>query len=151
LPVVAALACAGELGAGGEKESGVSQRDAAEIRRVAAGMIEAWYGGDAEKMAGVLDDNLAKRGVITDPKTGVSSFLFADKKKMVEGARRGGGGVPQAEWDIQVQILDQAERMATVKVVSAYLIDVCQLAKLGDRWQIVNVLWTTRGAPPWMK
>jgi hypothetical protein len=130
-------------------ETSVSQKDAVAIKRVGVEMLEAWYGGDGEKMARVLHDDLAKRGVLTDPKSGTTAIHFANKKQMVEGARSGIGRIPKEEWAIRATILDQDEKMATVKVVSAYLIDVCQVASVGERWQIVNVLWTSRGTPPW--
>jgi hypothetical protein len=134
-----------------KSEASVIQQDAVEIKRAGTEMLEAWYGGDGEKMARVLHDDLAKRGVLTDPKSGATAIRYANKAQMVDGARSGVGKIPRDEWAIEATILDQGEKMATVKVVSAYLIDVCQVAKVEDQWLIVNVLWTTRGTPPWFK
>ena len=70
--------------------------DTSEIERVCGGMVEAWYGGDAEKMESVLHPDLAKRGVLTDEK-GSPVIRFADKAQMVEGARRGVGRIPREQ------------------------------------------------------
>jgi hypothetical protein len=120
-----------------------------EIQKPCVEMLEAWYGGDGDKMAAVLHDDLAKRGVLTDSSTGEAVIRFAGKRDMVEGARRGLGRIPTEEWAIHAEILDRHENMATVRVSSAYLIDVCQVAKVAGRWVVVNVLWTTWRAPPW--
>ncbi len=39
---------------------------------------------------------------------------------------------------------DMMETMAIIKVTSAKLIDICQVAKLESGWQVVNVLWVVR-------
>jgi len=123
--------------------------DTAAIERVCRDMLEAWYGGDAEKMAGALHHDLAKRGVIVDPESGVTTLRFANKDQMVEGARSGRGRIPRDTWNIHVTILDASRNMATVKVLSEYLLDICQVARIDGRWQIVNVLWEPTKTPPW--
>lgn len=120
-----------------------------EIKRPGIEMLEAWYSGDAEKMARVLHDDLAKRGAITDATTSRTVVRFALKADMVEGARRRLGVIDRSEWDISATILDVDQNIATVKVVSKYLVDICQLVKLDGEWKIVNVLWRPRGTPPW--
>jgi hypothetical protein len=127
----------------------VQGSDAVDVTKPCVDMVEAWYAGDPEKMAAALHDDLAKRGVIQDPATGATSLRYADKSAMVEGARKGGGRVPPERWDIRARVLDRDERLATVRVDSVYLTDVCQVALVGDRWVVVNVLWTNRGTPPW--
>ncbi len=122
-----------------------------QIKAVCAGMLEAWYGGDGQKMASVLHRDLAKRGIIRDPDTGQTRFAHTGKEAMVEASSKGIGKIPRPDWAIQTTILHQYENLATVEVKSAYLIDICQVAKIDGEWKIVNVLWTPWRTPPWFK
>ncbi|MDH4156202.1 MAG: nuclear transport factor 2 family protein [candidate division Zixibacteria bacterium] len=121
----------------------------AAIEKVCASMLRAWYGGNPVEMESVLHDDLAKRGVVEHPRTKKSVISHSGKKEMVEATRSGIGKIPEGEWAIETTILDYSETMATVRVRSAYLIDICQVAKIGDEWKIVNVLWKPWRTPPW--
>ncbi len=115
-----------------------------EAERVCAQMLEAWYGADPIKMDQVLHAGLAKRGVLRDPGTGVVRLIDADKERMVEGASLGYGRMPRKDWDIETRVLWRHGDMAGIEVVSAQLIDVCQVALIEGEWQIVNVIWKER-------
>jgi len=114
-------------------------------------MMQAWYCGDPELMQRVLHDDMAERGIYNDPVTGRSSVRQWGKAQVVEGTRRGDGILPQEQWNIEATILDATETIATVKVRSAYLVDICQLVKIDEQWKIINVLWTARRTPPWLR
>lgn len=92
---------------------------------------------------------LAKRGVIFNSLSNEIIISHSGKKKMVEATDKGTGRIPEDEWAIETTILDYSENMATVKVNSAYLIDVCQAVKIGDECKIINVLWKPWRTPPW--
>ena len=121
------------------------------VEEVCAGMLRAFYGGEPDLMEHVLHDSLARRGVLTDPNSGKVALRHAGKSQMVEAARSGLGKIPADEWNIETTVLDISETMATVRVESAYLLDICQLAKIGGRWKIVHVLWTAWRTPPWFQ
>ncbi len=127
-----------------EADETTSSFDPRTPQQVCAQMIEAWYGGDGEKMAGVLHENLAKRGVLENSETNQAFVMLHSKEDLVAGASQGVGILPPGEWDITIETLDVMETMAIVKVTSAKLIDICQLAKLESGWQVVNVLWVVR-------
>lgn len=129
----------------------LSREDLHEIARVSRGMLEAWYGGNEQQMDEVLHKDLAKRGVVRDSNSGQISVSFATKADMVQGARDAVGKIPRERWNIEVTVLDATDSMATARVKSEYLLDICQLAKINGRWQIINVLWETIKTPPWLK
>jgi len=51
-----------------------STDDDAAIKATALNYIEGWYQGDAARMESALHPELAKRMILTDPKTGRSQF-----------------------------------------------------------------------------
>lgn len=120
-----------------------------EIEKVCAEMVRAWYDGDPDLMQDVLHDDLAKRGVLSDPESGHTVIGNATKTQMVEAAREGIGKIPKKSWAIDVTVLDASEKMATVRVKSAYLVDICQVVNTEKGWKIINVLWTAWRTPPW--
>ena len=56
------------------KPSGASESDLAAIKQTALDYIEGWYEGSAERMERALHPELAKRIVITDPKSGAAGW-----------------------------------------------------------------------------
>ena len=54
--------------------------------------------------------------------------------------------MPADQWAIEAETVDLSEFLATVKVTSVHLVDVCQLGKVDGEWQIINVLWTLRSS-----
>jgi len=118
------------------------------IRQAALDYMEGWYEGNPDRMERSLHSDLAKRSVVSLPKTGreVLDHLSADM--MIEYTRGGGGkekisGKPQ----IDVRILDMAQSIASLKVTSPHYTDYLQIAKLNGEWKIVNVLWNRRPKP----
>jgi hypothetical protein len=61
---------------------------------------------------------------------------------MLRAPAEGRGRIASPEQDRRdVEVLDQTDSMATVKLVSVRFVDYLHLAKRDDRWKIVNVLW----------
>ena len=54
------------------------------------------------------------------------------------------GPRPQFARTIEITVLDLADNIASVKVVSEPFVDYLHLAKLDGRWSIVNVLYEDR-------
>jgi hypothetical protein len=64
---------------------------------------------------------------------------------MVAFTQEGGGSdAPESEKTYEITVLDVFRHIATAKVLSHPYMDYLHLAKLNDRWLIVNVLWELR-------
>lgn len=115
--------------------------DEAAIVASATDYIASWVDGDRERMARCLHPALAKRAV-EDPSGGrldLDESPFAD---MVDAAGR--RPRPEVGLDYEVAVLDVSDGIATVKVRSRPYVDYLHLARFGDRWLIVNVLYRVR-------
>ncbi|MEN8182269.1 MAG: nuclear transport factor 2 family protein [Myxococcota bacterium] len=137
------------MAAGPSEASAQSAEDSAAVRATALDYIEGWYTGDAERMERSLHPQVAKRIVHIDPVTG-SSLVATSALELVGQVRAGGGsGAPPEERRTDARVLDIFEDAASVRVDAGGWIDYLHLARFGDRWLIVNVLWEWRGEGPW--
>jgi hypothetical protein len=129
---------------------GMQARDQDRIVGSAVEYVEAWLHGDADRMASCLHPALAKRRVV-DADSGALALDEAPFGYMTTTAV--GGAKPHGS-ELAVTIFDVSEGIATAKAVSESSVDLLHLARFGDRWLIVNVLWEdrpradTRGTPP---
>jgi hypothetical protein len=116
--------------------------DETAIREVARGYLESWLDGDAGRMRSALHPMLAKRGLDYGPDAAPTDLHHLDTEYMVESAGRG----PRSQYgrDVEVTILDVADNVASVKVVSEPFVDYLHLARIDGRWRIVNVLYEDR-------
>ena len=116
--------------------------DESAIRDVARAYLESWLDGDGERMRGALHPMLAKRGLDYGPDSAPTAIHHLDTDYMVASAGRG----PRSQYGrtIEITILDLADNLASVKVVSEPFIDYLHLARLDGRWSIVNVLYEDR-------
>jgi Putative lumazine-binding len=103
--------------------------------------VESWLDGDAERMASCLHPALAKRAVV-DPDAGTLDLEEAPFADMTTTAVEGGPKPYGRELDIE--ILDAVDGIATVRVLSEPWVDLVHAARFGDRWLIVNVLYEPR-------
>jgi Putative lumazine-binding len=111
------------------------------VTQAATDYIESWLDGDNDRMAACLHPALAKRRV-KDPASDDGELLEVAFSDMT-GLAGPQDGVAR---DYEVTVLDVSAATASVKVTSAPFIDHLQLAQVGDRWLIVNVLYERR--PP---
>ena len=116
--------------------------DEAAISEVARAYIESWLDGEAGRMGSALHPMLAKRGLDYGPETAPIGIHHLDTEYMVESAGR--GPRPQYGREADVTILDLADNVASVKVVSEPFVDYLHLARIDGRWWIVNVLYEDR-------
>jgi Putative lumazine-binding len=124
------------------KPSGASEADLAAIKQTALDYIEGWYEGSAERMERALHPELAKRIVITDPKSGRSRLDQMGAMTLALGTRsRASSPTPREKRQNDVTVLDVFENAASVKIVATDWIDYLHVAKFNGRWVIVNVLW----------
>jgi len=107
------------------------------IRAVALDYIEGWYEANATRMDRALSPHLAKRRIVS-----AEEIWHIDKPWMVSATGEGRGKLDDPDAGRrEVTILDRTGRMASVKVVAEAFSDYLHLAKTGDAWSIVNVLW----------
>ena len=121
-----------------------SAMDSAAIRATALDYIEGWYTADAERMERSLHPHLAKRFVEKLPNGGVR-LTETSALELVQQVRNGGGSAtPATDRRTDVQILDVFQGVASVRVDAHGWIDYMHLARFGEDWRIVNVLWEIR-------
>jgi Putative lumazine-binding len=116
------------------------------ITRTSRDYIEGWYTADVELMQRCLHPELVKRTIAYDAQQ--ETWLLrppTTASMMAEYTRDGGGSdAPEAERTFELTVHDVFRHIACVKVVSRDFMDFIHLAKLNDRWLIVNVLWELR-------
>lgn len=109
------------------------------IRRACADYIESWLDGDVERARRCLHPQLAKRRV----KDASGTLHEVPTEDMLADAA---DGPKQAvARDYEVTVLDVARDVATAKVLSEPFVDYLHLARVGDRWVIVNAIYEWRG------
>jgi hypothetical protein len=116
-----------------------SKADVEAITQTVLDYAESWHTGEYQRMERALYPNLAKRILRPHPKTGNPVIEWMDAAELIESARgsAGDGGNPP---EITIAIYDVFQDIATVKGFLG-CIDYLHLAKVGGRWQIINVLW----------
>jgi len=133
--------------ANAQQMSGANDEEAA-IKKPALDYIEGWYAGDAARMESALHPELAKRMILTDPKTGHSQFNHMGAMQLVQNTRRGGGSkTPKEQQTKEITILDHFNNAAVVKIVASGWIDYLEEAKVNGEWKIINVLWELKPRP----
>ena len=125
----------------------MSDGAAAEVDRLAivetaTDYIQGWLDGDVERLRRCLHPDLAKRTVDGSGRSGEPSIRTTTQPMMLEFTAAGGG--TDQHQGFEIEVLDHYGDIATVVVRSAPYVDFLHVARLGDRWQIVNVLWQPR-------
>ena len=99
---------------------------------------EAWIDGDRDRMTACLHPALAKRTLVG----GGSLHLEETPFEVMTG---GAVDAPkQVGRDLDVTVLDHADGIASARVISEPFVDLLELARFGERWLIVNVLYQDR-------
>ncbi len=127
LGVLAVLATVISASAGAEK-SAVSELSA--IEQACRDYVEGFYESSGSRIESGVYTGLVKR---TPENNGLRETT---REKLVEVAK-------SKKWvkpEVRVEIFDVYKDIASAKVTSDF-IDYVQLAKLDNRWQVVNVIW----------
>lgn len=119
-------------------EGAVSPEDREKILASARDYIEGWLDGDADRMARCLHPALIKREALADDPSAAS----ITRDQMVEATQAGRG--TKLERPYSVKLLDAFGDIATVSVFSSAYMDYLHLARSGDEWLLLNVLWQRR-------
>lgn len=145
LIAVAALLALGAQAPSAVAAQDVVARDAVASRAIEHSALEfeeAWYTGDATRMAAVLHPSFTMRHVGTDASTGRSTLdQDVDAQELVKLTRQGRGVVPAAMQRHDVTVLDVYANAATAKIATWYGVDYLQLARWNGRWLIMSVVW----------
>ncbi|HET7312711.1 MAG TPA: nuclear transport factor 2 family protein [Mycobacteriales bacterium] len=108
----------------------------AAIAAVVEDYFGAWFTGDVERMRRALHPDLAKRGVVD----GLLGFNTA--QSMVEATEAGAGTRHDpSKRAIDIHVTHVHGSIATAIVTGPIYVEYVHLARLDDRWQIVNTLW----------
>ena len=123
-----------------------SPEDLEAINAVARDYVEGWFDGDEARIRRCLHPELVKRTIYRDPATGGWRLgRPADAEMMVGWTRAGEGRTAVAEERaFEITIENVFRHVASVRVLSSPYMDLLHIAKIGDRWFIVNVLWEVR-------
>ncbi len=112
------------------------------ILATAADYIESWLDGDSERMSGCLHPQLVKREVERGGSAPGGDLDTETRDSMVAATAQGYGR--RYDRPYETTILDVSGDMASVRVVSTPYVDHLQMARVADRWLIVNALWQRR-------
>ena len=119
-------------------EGAISPEDRDKILASATDYIESWLDGDADRMARCLHPALAKRESLeADPS---AETLTRDEMVRLAGEGRG----TKLARPYEMSILDAFGDIATVKVLSSAYMDYLHVARSGEAWLLLNVLWQRR-------
>jgi hypothetical protein len=107
---------------------------------------EGWYDADVERMARCLHPDLVKRNLVYDPAS--ERWLLSPSHNaadMITLTSDGGGSqLPEGQRLFDVVIDSVFRDIASAHILSPEYMDYLQLARFGDRWLLVNVLWQLR-------
>lgn len=118
-------------------------RESEGIRKAALDYIEGAFSADAERLERVVHPELSKvsLGVLGD--SGRRLIDHMGSGLLIEITRADMIKAPKSDHEIEVivhEISGEAE-IAAASVMSGAYYDLLQLAKIGDQWKIINVLW----------
>ena len=111
------------------------------IERAILDYVEAFYEADTTKAYRSVARDLAKRGYYTPKEGGMreAKMTFEQLVHLAQRWKTDQNITPETPRKITVfEILD---KIATAKVEAKWGIDYFHLAKLNNKWTIINVLW----------
>ncbi len=112
----------------------------AAIRQTAIDYMESWYLGDDKRMKASLHKKLAKRSL--KGMWGEDELRHTTASDMVSYTRSGyGERLWQQDLNIKVEILDCFKDIASVKVMTPHYYEYLHLAKMENKWVIINALY----------
>lgn len=118
--------------------------DYKEIEAAILGYVEGIYEGDSVRMENSIHPELRKRGYrYSEEEKKYSDHLDMTYKELVHLAAtwNADGTKEIANLPKEVKIFEVSDKTASAKVTAKWGIDYFHLAKLDDKWWIMNVLW----------
>ncbi len=127
-----------------------SSPDAAELKQIEATVrdyVEGYFESDADRVAKAVHPEFVKRSIRPQLVTGRDFLSEFQGSHFIEHVR----GKPKRKQDmgkVEIQTLDTADDMATVKLLTARWLEYLHLAKFNGEWRIINTLWRERSLGP---
>jgi hypothetical protein len=112
------------------------------VKQAILDYVEGVYETDPTRIERSVHPDLAKRGFfVTEKETTESTMSFAQFIEHTKTYNKDGKFPPDAPKEIVIyEVLDHT---ASAKLIAAWGIDYMHLAKYGETWMIVHVLWQT--------
>lgn len=111
------------------------------IERAILNYVEAFYEADTTKAYESVARDLAKRGYYTPKEGGIREAKMSFEQLVQLAKRWKSGQNITPETPRKITVFDILDKIATAKVEAKWGIDYFHLAKLNDKWTIINVLW----------
>lgn len=124
--------------------SAIGAADREAILAAARDYIESWLDGDADRMARCLHPLLAKRSVEPNAASAGCRVENLTRDDMVAATAEGRG--TRYERPFEISILHAYGDIASVRITSQPYVDYLHVARCGDAWLLLNVLWQRRVA-----
>jgi hypothetical protein len=109
--------------------------DSAAVRVTVRNYIEAYYTGDAQRMAQTLHPHYLKHMIHGD-----IPMREKTAEQMVQDVRTGPDDIPLAERTEQISVLDISGDIASAKLLTPHWVDYLTLTKLNGEWKILSVV-----------
>jgi len=122
----------------------IDEADIEKILVVAADYAEGWFDGDADRLGACLHPDVRKRAA-RDHSSGDVALDELDIPPWLERIRQR-GPIADIPRDCEYVVLDVFHDIATCLILSEPFMDYLHLARFGDRWLLVNVLYQERPA-----
>jgi len=115
-----------------------TRNDSIQIRQAALDYIEGWYYKDASRVDKAVHFEFVKRSIFSSDSI---DFLRTINKSRMDYITL---YHPDRDYRLytEVYILDAMSSIASVKVIFNECIEYLHIAKLNDRWKVVNNLFT---------
>lgn len=140
--ILVLLACAA-VAAGGAALADNHGGDQAAIEQAVTDYVRSLYDMKPELLDGSVSTKVQKVGYT--PKEDGSgwneSWMTHQELKDLAATLNKDGMFDPATSPLEVEILDHADMIATVKLTAAWGIDYIHLVKTDDGWMIMNVVW----------
>ena len=110
------------------------------IKRAILNYVEAFYEADTVKAYQSIVRDLAKRGYYTqDGKVREAKMTFEQLINLAQRWKH--SQTITAVTPKKITVFEVLDKIATAKVEAKWGIDYFHLAKINDKWMIINVLW----------
>lgn len=112
------------------------------IRETALNYIEGWYSADTARMAKALSPELAKRGIILNPRTDELVLAPASYTQMLQWVGQKPNELEEdPDKQMEVFIIEIGAYIAMVKTITPDFIDYLHMGKMNGEWKIYNAIW----------
>jgi hypothetical protein len=115
------------------------KNDSTAIRLTIEDYLQGWNMGDSVRMNKALHRSLVKK-IFQPESTGKYIVGENTKETMVQKTASKKKNPYNPDY-YSIKILDMYNNMATARTETKSFVDYLHLAKIGDEWKIINVLW----------